>query len=327
LELHLIYFSIPKAQKWGRNYLAALGSKVTPDNSLLDLSQGVPLAAPHPSVLEALARVSADPQAAKYGPIMGQPALREALANETRALYQIASTSTSSITNTNGTVPAGANGDSLPTVTAEDVGITTGCNMAFLLLLMVLCPPGSSVLLPYPAYFNHYMSLSFQSLHPAWIPCDPQNAFRPSLEVARQLLENPEHERRAIVLVTPNNPTGLVLSPDELKQWYDLAREFEVALILDETYRDFVEAPEGRGVPHRLFEDPDWRGTLISLGSFSSKSLPTGKRILTEIEGYKLPGHRLGSIICSPQLLQQITTIGDCMQVSRNFSVCKPNHL
>jgi aspartate/methionine/tyrosine aminotransferase len=84
---------------------------------------------------------------------------------------------------------------------------------------------------------------------------------------------------RMIMLTTPHNPTGTVMSNETLQKWYDLAREYEIALVLDETYRDFVvdhepgDADEVRRVePHKLFDLPDWRGTLVSLGSFSSTS-------------------------------------------------------
>ena len=212
-------------------------------------------------------------------------------------------------------------------VTGQDVGITTGCNMAFLVLLMTLCPPGSSVLLPLPSYFNHTMSLSLQSLNPVYIPGDPARHFAPSIDAARAYLSAQGNgDPRMISLVTPNNPTGAVYSPEELKEWYDLAKEFKVALVLDETYRDFVVDGHGRagGVPHRLFEEEDWRGTLISLGSFSSVwSLRRMGEVLMEMraEGYRIPGHRLGMIIASPDLLDSIATICDCMQVSDHPSL------
>ena len=200
------------------------------------------------------------------------------MANEIRSQYRLGRSGLS-----NGHSDDQASGD----VTADDVGITTGCNMAFLLLLMTLCPPGrSSALIPLPAYFNHDMSLSLQSIKPVYIPCDPAGGFRPSLQAAREHLELAKKEDgpikpKMIVLVTPNNPTGAVYPADELEKWFDLAKEFGIALILDETYRDFVEPSnaastssaeeEGRGRPHRLFERPDWRTTLVSLSSFSSK--------------------------------------------------------
>ena len=156
--------------------------------------------------------------------------------------------------------------------------------MAYLAVLMVLCPPGSSILLPLPAYFNITMSCSLQNVKPVYIPSLPEEGFKPSLEGARKHLENDKDKKiRMIVLITPNNPTGAVYTAEELERWYDLAKEYKIALMLDETYRDFVEDTEtgteegasgnkaGRGRPHRLFERDDWRRTLISISSMSSK--------------------------------------------------------
>ena len=150
--------------------------------------------------------------------------------------------------------------------------------MAFLVLIMALCPLNtSSVLLPLPTYFNQAMSLSLQSVKPVYIPCDPAHAFKPSLSSARAYLgthQNDPVKPRMIVLVTPNNPTGTVYSHEEIHDWYFLAKEYKVALILDETYRDFVLGDGNpRGVPHRLFEEPEWRRTAVCVGSFSSMSI------------------------------------------------------
>lgn len=229
----------------------------SPSAPLLDLSQGVPRDAPHPSILASLSKVASDPKAARYGPILGEPGLRQALTQEIKVQYFLSGQE----------------------VTSEDVAITTGCNMAFLSLLMTLCPPGkSTVLLPLPAYFNHTMSLSLQDVKPVYVPCEPDNMFKASLPFAKSYLAflrkegEDRREPRMIVLVSPSNPTGTVYTSDEIKLWYDLAREYKIALVLDETYRDFVEGESReRGLPHRLFEEPDWRSTLVSLGSFSSE--------------------------------------------------------
>lgn len=123
------------------------------------------------------------------------------------------------------------------------------------------------------------MSLSLQSVEPAYLPCDPLHDFAPSLDAARAILAAGPQSRpgnhkkvhpRAIVLVTPNNPTGSTYSPEQLAEWLALARQYNVPLVLDETYRDFA----GEGAPHDLFKDPKWRESLITLGSFSSMSNP-----------------------------------------------------
>lgn len=102
---------IPKAKAWGPVYAASPAAASAP---LLDLSQGVPGTAPDPRVLTALSEVAGTFEAAKYGAILGEGALRAGLATELRVKYGLPDTA----------------------LTADDVGITTGCNMAFLNLLM-----------------------------------------------------------------------------------------------------------------------------------------------------------------------------------------------
>ncbi|ORY29560.1 pyridoxal phosphate-dependent transferase [Naematelia encephala] len=297
---------IPKARAWAETYLSSSLSSSSP---LLDLSQGVPRSAPHPEVLSSLSSISASPSAARYGPILGEPELRSSVATEIQNQYLTSN------------------------VLSEDIAITAGCNMAFLVLLMVVCPPKTSIMLPLPAYFNQSMCASLQSLNVVYIPAVPDKGFTASIESARISLEkdkkqvssgtglpggqggdgregtgrvgegNGQGKIRMIVLVSPSNPTGTIYNHQQLKEWYDLAKEFKVALVLDETYRDFVQGPNGNGIgqPHTLFDEPDWRGTLVCVGSFS--------------KGYRIPGHRLGSIIASPVLLKRITTVCDCMQI------------
>lgn len=100
---------IPKAKAWGASYVASPKA-----GALLDMSQGVPGSAPAEPVLASLSKVAGTHDAAKYGPILGEPLLRSALAEELRVKYGVG---------------AAQLGDA-------DVGITTGCNMAFLVLLM-----------------------------------------------------------------------------------------------------------------------------------------------------------------------------------------------
>jgi aspartate/methionine/tyrosine aminotransferase len=73
------------------------------------------------------------------------------------------------------------------------------------------------------------------------------------------------------VLVTPNNPGGRNTRPKRCAAFRDLARARGLALIVDETYRDF----DSRAMaPHDLFADPDWADTLIQL--YSASPRPTG---------------------------------------------------
>jgi aspartate/methionine/tyrosine aminotransferase len=100
------------------------------------------------------------------------------------------------------------------------------------------------------------------------------------------------------VLVTPGNPTGVTVPPDELADFAALARRHDVALVLDETYRSFRDDP---APAHGLFTDPAWRDTVVSLHSFS--------------KDLALPGYRVGAVVGAPELLREVMKLLDCVAI------------
>jgi aspartate/methionine/tyrosine aminotransferase len=117
----------------------------------------------------------------------------------------------------------------------------------------------------------------------------------PQAEAAGALITD---RTRAIVLVSPNNPGGVEYPAETLTAFRDLARAHGIALIVDETYRDF----DGRsGRPHDLFADPDWDDTFIQLYSFS--------------KAYRLTGHRVGSIVASNARLAEVEKFLDTVAI------------
>jgi aspartate/methionine/tyrosine aminotransferase len=255
---------IPEAKGW----LAAYDGRHGP---AIDLSQAAPGSAPPAELLSRAAATAGSPEAARYGPIQGDPALREALASEMAALY---------------------GGD----VTAADVAITAGCNQAFVTAMMALARAGDAVLLPAPWYFNHQMTLRMLGVEARVLPTAAEHGFVPDIAAANALID----ERvKAIVLVTPNNPTGAVYPPATIEAFAALAREHGLALVIDETYRDFL--PDGVGAPHGLFAAPGWRDTVIHLYSFS--------------KAYAAPGWRLGALIAGGAAQAQIGKVLDSVQI------------
>ena len=103
------------------------------------------------------------------------------------------------------------------------------------------------------------------------------------------------------MLISPNNPTGAVYPRETIHAFYELAQQRGIALILDETYKDFL--PEGER-PHELFGDPDWRGTLVHLYSFSKV--------------FALTGYRVGGVTAGAGLMAEIEKAMDCV------SICPP---
>jgi aspartate/methionine/tyrosine aminotransferase len=255
---------IPEAKAWLQAYDGRHGPPI-------DLSQAAPGQAPPPDLLARAAQAAGQADSARYGPIAGDGALRAALAADMRLSY---------------------GGD----VAAEDIAITAGCNMAFVVAMMALARAGDAVILPTPWYFNHEMTLKMLGIRVLPLETRAEAGFVPDLEAARALIDA---RVRAIVLVTPNNPTGAIYSPQTLEAFAGLAREARIALVLDETYRDFLPTPSQR--PHGLFAAPDWRETMVHLYSFS--------------KAYAAPGWRLGALVAGEALQAQVAKVLDCLQI------------
>ena len=103
---------------------------------------------------------------------------------------------------------------------------------------------------------------------------------------------------RAILLVSPNNPTGTVYSPALIQAFFDLAQSHQIALLIDETYRDFLS--DGQ-VPHSLFASDCWRDGFVHLYSFS--------------KAYSLTGYRVGALAAGPQIMEAIEKIADTVTI------------
>ncbi|KAJ9097387.1 hypothetical protein QFC20_006211 [Naganishia adeliensis] len=313
---------IPKAQAWAASYTpppntsashfqsAGADSNTEKDTGeLLNLSQGVPGDPPHPLLLASLAQTSADPQSAGYGPILGERALREAVCGEMEFVYQwngngdtsrrddgerqasgedggAAGVDAIGEEGTVSSVPAPTQGEGPPTW--EEVAITSGCNQAFFNTVMALCDRGDKVMIPVPWYFNMLMTFQILGIQPLPLPLDPSNSFLPSITAARDLLDSSEgHDVKAIVLVTPNNPTGTTYPPGLISQFADLARERGVVLLVDETYRDFICAPR----PPQLALAPLLPALRQDLSSTSDRlfdRLELFARLVTSVRGWSV---------------------------------------
>jgi aspartate/methionine/tyrosine aminotransferase len=250
-----------------------LGRTFPADRPLVDLSQAVPGYPPALELRRHLGELLLDPTLHGYTPILGLPALRESYAAHLSHFY-------------------GA------PITPGEVGITSGCNQAFCLALMSLAKAGDQVILPRPHYFNHDMWLRMQGIEPVSLDFRPGSGAIPAAPDAASLIGP---KTRAIVLISPNNPTGAVYPHETIHAFYELARQRGIALILDETYKDFL--PEGER-PHDLFGDPAWRGTLVHLYSFSKV--------------FALTGYRVGGIAAGTGLMAEIEKAMDCV------SICPP---
>jgi aspartate/methionine/tyrosine aminotransferase len=143
-----------------------------------------------------------------YTPALGLPELREAISNFYAERYKL-------------------------NVPAERIIVTAGASGALLLALGVLVNPGSEWLQPDPGYpcNRHFISL-FEGL-PRAVAVSSDTAYQPTLE---QLRAHWRSATRGLIVASPSNPTGTLLTSSQLQTLWDEVRERSGTLIVDEIY-------------------------------------------------------------------------------------------
>jgi aspartate/methionine/tyrosine aminotransferase len=258
---------IPLVQQWANSYDGGYGP-------LLDLSQAVPGYDAHPKLLELLSKTAGQQKYTDYGPIEGELDLRTSYSAHMSNLY-------------------GAD------LTKDNTHITSGCNQAFVSAVMAVAGHGDSILVANPFYFNHETTLEMLGIKVKCYKTDVNNSFLPDLTSLEDGISNGV---KAVVLVSPNNPTGTICPPDFLNRVFQLCQENGIWLIVDETYRDFLPLHMDR--PHDLFQIPGWQDNLIQLYSFS--------------KSFRIPGHRLGAVAGGTKLIKNVAKVMD------NLQICAP---
>jgi len=115
------------------------------------------------------------------------------------------------------------------------VVLTASTSEAYSWLFKLLCDPGDSVLIPHPSYplFEHLTAFEGVKTHPYAL----EYYGRWSIDIASMAAAPPD--TRAVVLVSPNNPTGSYVTPSELEEIAALCRRRSWALVADEVFSDY----------------------------------------------------------------------------------------
>ena len=247
-----------------------VGALARKHQGTISFGQGVAFYGPPPQAFRRVQQCMADPSISKYGPVEGMPELQDALKQKLSAQNNI------SVHDSNAIV------------------VTAGSNMAFNTAILAICDPGDEVILPLPYYFNHEMSLTMERCKPVTIAADKNYHLR--LEKFEAAISG---KTKAIVTISPNNPSGAVYTRDELVAVNDLCRKHRIYHISDEAYEDFCYDR------HRHYSVASGHNTCnntISLFSFS--------------KGYALAGWRIGYMVIPQHLLDAVKKIQDTILIS-----------
>ena len=201
----------------------------------ISLGQGVVSWGPPPQALDALRRFPEGDAGHSYGPVEGLPALIDRLARKLEA--------------ENGIAPRG-----------NRIMVTAGGNQAFMNAILAITNPGDEVILQVPYYFNHDMAIAMAGCTTVPVPAD--DGYRLRLDAIASAITP---RTRAIVTVSPNNPTGVIYSQDDLRGVNALCRDRGLYHISDEVYEYFVYDDARQFSPASIPGAEEWTISLYSL--------------------------------------------------------------
>jgi aspartate/methionine/tyrosine aminotransferase len=273
--------------------VAVVGDWIRQTPGTISLGQGVVHYGPPAAALDAVRAALGSPATHEYQPVAGLPILRERIAAKLAA--------------ENGIELAGA----------SRVMVTAGGNMAFMHAVMATTSPGDEVILPVPFYFNHEMAIEMAGCRAVRVPTDDRYQLRVDAIAAAVT-----GRTRAIVTISPNNPSGAVLRERELRAVNALCRDRGIYHFSDEAYEYFTYG-DARHVSPGSFADA--AGHTLSLYSLSKAYGFAGWRIGYMVYPEHLDAAMMKSqdtILICPTVASQLAALA-ALEVGRAY--CEPH--
>ena len=156
----------------------------------------------------------------------------------------------------------------------SDILITTGGSEALQILFNCILDDGDEVIIPEPFYpnYNTFIKTAGGSIRP--LSTTPEEGYFYADRSRIEALIN--DKTRAMVVTNPGNPTGMVLTPEQLRMIADVAKEHDIFVIGDEVYREFVYGGEALAT---LASFPDAADHVVVIDSVSKRFSACGARI------------------------------------------------
>lgn len=229
----------------------------------ISLGQGIVYYPPPPEATD-LTKFFADPTNHQYKPIEGIAPLIAAITAKLQTFNNIE-------------------------IDKQAIIVTAGSNMGFMNALLAITLVGDEVILQTPYYFNHEMAIQIAGCCPVFVPTDENYQLRPDA-IAQAITD----KTKAVVTISPNNPTGAVYSEAALKEVNQLCRDRGIYHISDEAYEYFTYD----GVKH------------ISPGAFPQSNAHTIS-LYSLSKAYGFASWRIGYMVIPEHLLVAIKKVQD----------------
>ena len=154
----------------------------------------------------------------------------------------------------------------------EEVAITIGAKSAVFMSIALLTRPGDEVIVPDPGFPTYECVVRYAGGRPVFLVLREEDQFRMTPERVDQYLTK---NVRGMIINTPHNPTGSMLTKEDVKGIMEIARRKNLFIISDEIYEDYVY----EGEHYSFLKEPDWRDHVIYISGFSKTWALTGLRI------------------------------------------------
>ncbi len=245
--------------------IPVVGEWIRAHPGTISLGQGVAYYGPPPEAAQAVEACIKDPENHKYKLVQGIPTLLDAIASKLAA--------------ENG-IEVGAE---------QRLVVTAGANMGFVNAVSAITDPGDEIILNLPYYFNHEMAVAIADCKAVCVPTDDDYQLRiDAIEAAVT------DKTRAIVTISPNNPTGVVYPQETLRQVNALCERRGIYHITDEAYEYFTYD----GIEH--FSPGSIEGSAAHTISLFSLS-----------KAYGFAGWRIGWMVIPASLFEPVRKIQD----------------
>lgn len=241
--------------------------------ALMDLAKEIPDAIalgrgdpdlPTPSHVVEAARAAVREPVQRLAPVAGTPDLRSAIAQRAQADHGL-------------------------DVSADNVIVTTGGQEGLFLIMSALLNPGDEILVPDPRYTSYDQAIEHCGAVSVTVPTHSEDAFDLKAEAIEPLITP---RTKALLLVTPSNPTGGIITREQAEKIAALARKHNFVVISDEIYGKFVWPPFEHISIGSL---PGMQDRTITLSGFS--------------KAWSMTGFRVGYIIAPPSTIEAMAAI------------------
>lgn len=157
---------------------------------------------------------------------------------------------------------------------ADNITITYGGSEAVFFAFNIVGDPGDDILIPEPFYTNYNGYATLANLNIVPIPTEAETGFH--LPEKEEIKKRITPRTKAILLCSPNNPTGTIFSEDEIRMVGEIAKENDLFIIADEVYKEFTYDGEKH---FSTLELEDMRDRVIVVDSISKRYSSCGARV------------------------------------------------